>query len=211
MVMAELNADGDVTGPYEQAAMVRNFLDLIREDNATWFTGFTMYQFRDRGRLGLEIEDPNNSEVGIEQPIFKVYKEMIHEDYFMPQMTIGEEINLPVTLRWGGAEDATGLAIPLHFEKNPTFCEVTFEGDENYMMELNGKWFYKSPQAKTIDLMSAFFEKPLTEETDLTLKIFAPPATGENDPSQGEDWMENYYTKVEKLPQIRVRFAPVEL
>ncbi len=211
MVMAELNADGDVTGPYEQAAMVRNFLDLIREDNATWFTGFTMYQFRDRGRLGLEIEDPNNSEVGIEQPIFKVYKEMIHEDYFMPQMTIREEINLPVTLRWGGAEDATGLAIPLHFEKNPTFCEVTFEGDENYMMELNGKWFYKSPQAKTIDLMSAFFEKPLTEEIDLTLKIFAPPATGENDPSQGEDWMENYYTKVEKLPQIRVRFAPVEL
>ena len=24
------------------------------------------------------------------------------------------------------------------------------------MMEINGKWFYKSPKAKTIDLMSAF-------------------------------------------------------
>ena len=210
MVMAELNADGDVTGPYEQADMVKDFLDRIKADHATWFTGFTMYQFRDRGRLGLEIEDPNNSEVGIEQPILKMYKELIQEDYFKPQMTLGEAVTLPTVLRWGGAEDATGLAIDLHFEGNPTFCEVTFEDEGNYMMELNGKWFYKAPHAKTIDLMSAFFEKPLEGASDLTLKIFAPPASGENDPSQGEDWIENYYTKVEKLPQIRLRFAPIE-
>lgn len=211
MSMAEFNADGDVTGPYDQAAMVKEFCDMIVNEKAEWFTSFTLYQFRDRGRLGLEIEDPNNSEVGIEQPLMQTYKDIIHSEWFMPEMKQSEEITLPVTLRWGGAEDADGLAIPMHFEKNPHFCELVFEDDGNYMIELNGKWFYKSPEAKTIDLMSAFFEKPLTSACDMTLKLFAPPASGENDPSQGADWATNYYTTIEKLPKIRVEFEPVEL
>jgi len=210
MMMSELNADGDVTGPYEQAAMVKEFCDRLKKDNATWFTSFSMYQFRDRGRLGLEIEDPNNPEVGIAQPLMETYKEIIHDDYFLPEMTIGEEVKLPLTLRWGGAEDAEGIAIPLHFEGNPHFCEAVFEDDSNLMLEINGTWFYKSPKAKTIDLMSAFFKKPLSGPCDLTLKIFAPPATGENDIST-EDGLYNSYTTIEKLPKIRLRFEPVEL
>lgn len=210
MMMSELNADGDVTGPYEQAEMVKEFLDIVKNENATWFTNFSFYQFRDRGRLGLEIEDPNNSEVGIPQPMLKTYKEIIHDDYFKPAMTQSEEITLPVTLRWGGAEDAEGLAIPLHFDKNPHFCEVTFEEDLNLMMELNGRWFYKAPHVKTVDLMSAFFEKPLDGPCDMTLKIFAPPASGENDLSI-EDGLMNSYTTITKLPKVRLRFEPVEL
>lgn len=209
MMMSELNADGDVTGPYDQAAMVKEFCDRIEQENATWFTNFSFYQFRDRGRLGLEIEDPNNPEVGIAQPILDVYKEIIHRDYFSPKMTQREEITLPVTLRWGGAEDADGLAIPVHFDSNPHFCELVFEDDSNLIIELNGKWFYKSPKAKTIDLMAAFFEKPLASACDMTLKLFAPPANGENDLS-AEDGMLNTYTILEKLPQLRLRFEPVE-
>lgn len=209
MVMSEFNADGDVTGPYEQADMVQKFCDMLKADKDLWLSGFTFYQFRDRGRLGLEIEDPNNPDVGIEQPEMKTYKEIIHDEFFYPAMEEKGEIQLPAKLRWGSSEDAEGIAIPLHFEKNPTFCEVTFDDDSNLMMEINGKWFYKSPKAKTIDLMSAFFEKPLDGETDLTLKIFAPPATGENDPSQGDDWQTNYYATLNKLPDIRIRFAPI--
>ena len=209
MVMSEFNADGDVTGPYEQADMVQKFCDMLKADKDLWLSGFTFYQFRDRGRLGLEIEDPNNPDVGIEQPEMKTYKEIIHDEFFYPAMEENGEIQLPAKLRWGGSEDAEGIAIPLHFEKNPTFCEVTFDDDSNLMMEINGKWFYKSPKAKTIDLMSAFFEKPLDGEADLTLKIFAPPANGENDPSQGDDWQTNYYATLNKLPDIRIRFAPI--
>ena len=77
------------------------------------------------------------------------------------------------------------------------------------MLELNGHWFYKSPKAKTIDLMSAFFEKPLQGAADMTLKLFAPPATGENDLS-AEDGLWNSYATVENLPQIRIRYAAVE-
>ena len=206
MIMSEFNADGDVTGAYEQAGMVQEFCDILESDNADWFKAFTFYQFRDRGRLGLEIEDPNNADVGIAQPVLQTYKNIIHSERFLPEMTQGEELQFPVKLRWGNSEDADGIAIPLHFEKNPVFCEIYFEDDGNYMLELNGKWFYKSPKAKCIDLMPAFYEKPLTSGTDMTLKLFAPPASGENDESD----LYNTYTVLEKMPKIRIRFAPVE-
>ncbi len=209
MIMSEFNADGDVTGAYEQAEMVQEFCDILNEDNADWFTGFTFYQFRDRGRLGLEIEDPNNQDVGIAQPVMETYKKIIHSERFLPKMEQGEAVQLPVTLRWGNSEDAEGLAIPLHFDSNPTFCEITFKDEGNYMLELNGKWFYKSPRAKIIDMMSAFFEKPLDGPCDMTLKLFAPPASGENDLSL-EDGLYNSYSTIETMPSIRIRFAPVE-
>ena len=209
MVMSEFNADGDVTGAYEQAEMVKMFCDMIKDNKAEWFTGFTFYQFRDRGRLGLEIQDPNNADVGIEQPVMKTYRNIIHDEWFMPSMNIGDEISLPVTLRWGNSEDAEGIAIPVHFDKNPYFCELVFEDDSNLMIEINGRWFYKSPQAKTIDLMPAFFEKPLENSADMTVNIFAPPASGENDIST-QDGFFNYYYTLEKLPKIRILTSSVE-
>lgn len=209
MVISEFNADGDVTGAYEQAMMIREFFDILENDPEEWLSGFTFYQFRDRGRLGLEIEDPNNSDVGIEQPVMQTYKELINSDFYKPEMTQGEEIQFPCTLRWGGAEDAEGIAIPIHFTSNPHFCELVFDDDTNLMIELNDKWFYKSPKARTIDLMSAFFEKPLNGECDLTLRLFAPPASGENDLSI-EDGLFNSYTTINKLPKIRIRFEPIE-
>lgn len=209
MVMSEFNADGDVTGPYDQAQMVKDFCDMLKADPEEWFSGFTFYQFRDRGRLGLEIQDPNNADCGIEQPVMQTYKEIIHDDFFKPSMTRGEELAFPAKLRWGSSEDAEGIEIPLHFEKNPHFCEVIFDDDSNLMLEINGRWFYKSPKARTIDLMSAFFEKPLDGQADLTLRIFAPPASGEND-LDIEDGLFNSYTVINKLPDIRIRFEPIE-
>ncbi len=209
MVMSEFNADGDVVGPYDQCDMVKEFCDILVEENADWFSGFTFYQFRDRGRLGLEIQDVNNADVGIEQPVMKTYKEIIHNDYFKPSMTQGEELSFPVTLRWGSSEDAEGICVPIHFEGKPHFCELYFEDDSNLMLELNGKWFYKSPKAKFVDLMPEFFETPVEGECDMTLKIFAPPASGENDLSI-EDGMYNSYATIEKLPKIRILYTPVE-
>ncbi|MBQ3842619.1 MAG: hypothetical protein II820_08000 [Ruminiclostridium sp.] len=210
MVLSEMNADGDVTGPYEQAEMMKIFCDMIKNDKDRWLTGFTLYQFRDRGRLGLEIEDPNNANVGIEQPLMKTYREILNDSFFMPKIKNDGSAELPIKLRWGGSEDAEGIAIPLSFEKDPVFCEVTFEEDLNLMLEINGRWFYKSPKAKTIDLMSAFFDKPLDGAKELTLKIFAPPASGENDPKDGGDWQLNSYTTITKLPSVRIRYEATE-
>ncbi|MBR1864513.1 MAG: hypothetical protein IJ806_10545 [Ruminococcus sp.] len=212
MVMSEFNADGDVTGAYDQAKMVKDFCDLLKEDPEQWFSGFTFYQFRDRGRLGLEIEDPNNANCGIEQPVMETYKEILHDSMFMPVMERKEELDPrgSAELIWGNSEDAVGIEIPLHFEGDPHFCELTFEDDSNLMLEINGKWFYKSPKAKVIDLMSAFYNDRLEGPADLTLRIFAPPATGEND-LDAPNGMFEYRYKLEKLPALRVEYEPVEL
>lgn len=209
MVMSEFNADGDVVGPYDQCDMVEEFCWRLKKENAEWFSGLSFYQFRDRGRLGLEIQDVNNPDVGIEQPVMKSYKKIIHDDYFMPTMKKGGEISFPVKLRWGSSEDAEGICVPIRFEKNPHFCELYFEDDSNLIIEINGKWFYKSPKAKVIDLMPAFFEKPIEGEAELSVKMFAPPASGENDLSI-EDGMFNTYATIEKLPKIRILYTPVE-
>jgi hypothetical protein len=211
LVISELNTDGDVTGPYDQAEMMRDFYLKLKAESATWLTGVTFYQFRDRGRLALEIEDPNHPEVGIEQPILPVYRDIIHDPYFRPTLTIKEPVTLPAKIRWGSFEDSDGLALPLFLSQNPVFCEVSFEETGlNLIMELNGWWFYKKPGVKTIDLMPAFYQKPLKGPEELIFKIFAPPATGENDPSQGPDWAINYYTEIHQLPEFRIRYQPIE-
>lgn len=208
-VISEFNTDGDVTGPLRQGESILKFAKKLKQEDESWFNSFSMYQFRDRGRLGLEIEDPNNSSVGIEQPIMKAYKEILNDPYFMPEMEAGDFVELPAKVCWGSAEEAEGLSLSIPFEKTPEFCEITFEEPLNVMMEFNGKWFYKAPETNTIDLMSAFFDRPLSEKSSLTLKMFFPPATGENEPSQGEDWAENYYCTISKMPKLRIRYESI--
>lgn len=208
-VVSEFNTDGDVAGSCRQGESVKRFARKFRDNNAGWFTGFTLYQFRDRGRLGLEMENPNNPDTGIEQPLMNDYKELLNDPYFMPKITDEEETVLPAVLRWGSSEDAEGLAIKIRFEQTPTFCEINFDEPLNLMMELNGTWFYKAPHVKTIDLMPAFFKKPIENNTELAIKIFAPPATGENIPEQSEDWALNYYTNFTQIPKFRIRYEAV--
>lgn len=210
MVLSEFNSDGDVTGPYDQAAMLKEFCEMLKKDDEKWLSGFTMYQFRDRGRLGLEIEDPNNKSVGIAQPLLKQYQEILKDPYFQPVIEEKEQVMLPAKMRWGGSEDADGVAVDIKMEGNPEFFEINFEEELNIMMEINGKWFYKAPETKTVDLMPAFFESEIKEGQVLTLKMFAPPATGENDESQGDDWAVNYYTEMKKMPELRIRYEAVE-
>ena len=212
LVLSELNADGDVTGPYDQALMMREIAELIKADKDKTINAFTLYQFRDDGRLGLEITDPNNSNVGIETPLLNEYRNIIHEDFFKPGMEYSDDINLPAKLRFGGSEDSDGIAMEVTFEADPVFAEAYFEDElesANLMLEINGRWFYKAPGVKCIDLMPAFFNKRLSGETKLYLNIFAPPATGRNDETQGSDWMENYYYTLEKLPRLRLRYRPI--
>ena len=209
MVLSELNADGDVTGAIAQARAILDFTDKLKADKERWLNGFTYYQFRDRGRLGLEIEDPNNKEVGIEQPVMEVYKQIIHEPFFMPRIENTGRAELPIKMRWGGFEDAEGVALQIDIEREPVFFELYFGDDDlNLMLEINGRWFYKAPNTRFVDLMPAFFGKSQYGLT--TLNIFAPPANGENDPAQGADWQVNYYAELKTLPDIRLRYEPIE-
>lgn len=211
-VMSEMNADGDVCGPYDQVKIMQDFCNLIKKEPEKWFSAFCFYQFRDDGRLGLEITDPNNSNVGVEQPMLPAYRDILQDEFFRPAIVEAGGQELPVKLRWGGSEDAEGVSMKLKFEKNPVFAEAYFEDslvDANLMLELDGHWFYKAPGVKFVDFMPLFFEKKYEGAFELNLNIFAPPADGLNDPSQGEDWQTNYYYELKELPKIRLRFAPI--
>ena len=223
LVVSEFNLDGDVTGPREQMDAVNMFMDQLADEKPDWFRSFCLYQFRDRGRLGLEIEDPNNNSVGIEQPILKAYKEQIHRDYFLPGMEEKEEIEVmsdksatvePILLRWGGAEDADGAAFEMTLEKDPTFFEIHFEEELNLMIEVNGRWFYKAPGTSVVDCMSAFFAedaKKVEPGQKITVRMFATPEDGVNPETEREDWDVNYYTEMKCLPEFRVRYTPVAI
>ncbi|MEN8904987.1 MAG: hypothetical protein ABF289_03410 [Clostridiales bacterium] len=212
LVISEFNADGDVTGPFNQCKIMNDFYMKIKNEKATWLNGITFYQFRDRGRLGLEIEDPNNKNIGIEQPILETYKKIIQDPYFMPEMKITNEIKLPFKLRWGSFEDSEGIAFEINFESNPIFFEINFEEkDLNLMIEINNHWFYKAPGVKTLDLMEAFFKKSIKNNSKLYLKIFAPPTTGENKINKNGDWLINNYTNINKLPSLRIRYEAIEI
>lgn len=209
MITAEINTDGDVSGAAAQGESVLRFYQKIRDEKAAWFKSVSFYQFRDRGRLGLETEDPNNSAVGIPQPILKEYKQILNDPYFMPKIQAGDNANLPLQLRWGGSEDADGAAINISLEANPVFCEVTFDDPLSLMLEFNGKWFYKSPNVKTVDLMPAFYENSLDKAKTLPLKIFATPSEGVNPDNGSPDWTENYYTDLTRMPTLRIRYEPI--
>lgn len=213
-IQAEFNTDGDVTGPLHQAESIARYYNMVKEDDCGCINGISMYQFRDRGRLGLEIEDPNNSAVGIKQPLFDEYKKIIFDPYFYPQVAKAndEQVSFPATLRWGGSEDADGIGIEIDFDANPEFCEVTFDEDVALMMEINSKWFYKAKGVKTIDLMPAFFEKPLSGPAILNLNVFATPADGINSDDGRDDWMTNSYSVIKQAPDFRIRYeAPLQV
>lgn len=210
-IQAEINADGDVTGPLRQAGPVVSYYDSVRK-KGSWLSGISMYQFRDRGRLGLEIEDPNNPDVGIRQPLMDEYKKIISDPYFLPRIEPEPESReqgsdgYPVTLRWGGSEDSDGVEIMVDLAGTPGFCEVTLQEDLNLMLEFGGRWFYKKPGVCVIDLMPAFFGSGLSGQTVIPLRIFATPPNGENHENGRNDWRINQYYVMEEEPVIRVRY-----
>jgi len=207
MSTAECNTDGDVTGPFHQGEAVVRFAEYFKENSTSdWFDGISMYQFRDRGRLGLEMEDPNNKAVGIEQPVLADYAKLIRDPYFNPEMCRGEEIHFPVMLRWGGSEDADGIEYPVSFDRTPEFCEATFDEDVCLMIEFGGKWFYKAKGVKTIDLMSLFFDRKLNAPEVIPMRIFSTPPEGTNPDTGESDWAENYRSELHTEPSLRIRY-----
>ena len=230
IVLSEMNCDGDVNGPYRQAEKLREFMDKLQSDDEKWLDAFTLYQFRDDGRLGLELTDPNNSDVGIEQPILKNYREALHQPFFQSPITQAEKTTLPAKLRWSNSEDAEGIEIEIKIKKAPCFAELYFEDslvDSNLMLEFGGWWFYKAPGVKCIDLMSWFFENKIAQACTMKLRIFAPPADGLNHPignngltdnnitgdslfdSADGEWMNSYYAELPSLPKIRIEYDPL--
>ena len=233
-IQAEFNTDGDVTGPAEQGESVLRYYGLIRDKDEGFIKGISMYQFRDRGRLGLEIEDPNCKSVGIRQPIMDDYMKILSDPYFSPGFEAAgpvikedrpEEKSLlsviieaaeaakeedaeiiNAKLRWGSSEDADGIETIVEMEGNPVFFEVSLAPEDSIMIEAGGRWFYKGRGVSTIDLMPAFFYKNVAQKAKVPIRFFATPPDGENQDDGSLDHLCNYYTTMKKAPKFRIRY-----
>lgn len=205
--LSEINADGDVTGPYEQAECIKSFYKIISDKKPDWLNAVCLYQFRDRGRLGLEYEHPSNFGTGIETPLLNAYKKIIEDPYFNPSIEYDSSVSLPVKLRWTSSEDAEGISLKADIKETPVFCELIFDKNDNsnYLIKFNGLWFYKSPECRFIDLMPSFFKNSFVSGSSYYIHFFAPPASGENDLSI-QDGFYNYYYEVSEIPQVRIRY-----
>lgn len=210
LVISEFNTDGDVTGAIKQGDSIIKFAEMLKNNKADWFSGFTLYQFRDRGRLGLEHEDPNNCHVGIEQPLLYDYKKVLYDEYFMPNILNNGAVQFPIKMRWGAADDADGVEFKLELKKCPVFFEISFAEKLNLMIEVAGKWFYKSIKCNSVDLMPAFYDKGDYNGGEIGIRIFAPPLNGENIEQQADDWNFNYYSEICEMPHFRIRYDSVE-
>lgn len=220
-ILGEFNVDGDVTGAFLQADAVKRFYDKVESDTDCRINAISMYQFRDRGRLGLEIEDPSNALNGIKQPLLDTYKEIIARECFSPTITrvSSKRVTFPKVLRWGSSEDADGIALKVHFDKVPVFCEAVFDENLVLMMEFGGRWFYKAYGVSRVDLMSVFFDMKedginafcadADKDTgfDIILNIFATPTDGEN-ACGNDDECVNFYAAMNREPELRIRYTP---
>ena len=221
---SEFNIDGDVTGPVLQGDSLIRFADHLEKNKPDWKFSMSLYQFRDRGRLGLEIEDPNNPEVGIPQPLMEDFKSLLKRPFFSPVVEEDtvlfekkegcskEPLLEELPLRWGCSEDAEGLSMQIKLKKIPVFFDIVLPEEANLMLQVNGRWFYKSPGVRVIDAMPAFFgpdAKPVTPGEEMSVLLFAPPAGGKNPETGDEDWDVNYRTVLPELPKFRIRYNPV--
>lgn len=208
MYISEYNEDGDVTGPAAQAERIRAFYDMI-ESSGNWLNGITLYQFRDNGRLGLEVTDPNHPGVGIAQPLLGTYRDIIHHSCFTPSLEAGEQTALPCALRWGCSEDADGVSVTVMLKQFPLLFEAFFDAsavEMSLMIECCGMWFHKAPGVRFVDFMPAFTSVSAFGSGEVALNIFAVPADGRNTDDGSPDWDINARFSLDTLPVIRVKY-----
>jgi len=196
--IGEFNTDGNVGGESYQLSLTENFYRRVLKEKPEFLRGITYYQFRDRGRLGLEREDPNNPENGLPIPFMAVYKKIIQESYFQP----GEawsQLKGPPTMEWRASDDSDGLGWKISLRGRPIFLELSFEKKANLMIRAGKKWLYKKPGVDLIDVTMAALQWGTAKPFPVV--VFAPPADGMNPGGS-----KGVYTKLDRPPLMRLLY-----
>jgi len=197
----EANTDAYVVGMDGQIEWIKQTYGHIASEKPAWLKGITFYQFRDRGGLGLEFEDPNDPNKIVENPSLATYRETVKDPYFNPRFMIYQDeldFSEPIELEWGSATDATGLYISKKLESNGGKCILALNKPMNLIIKANDQWFYNPPESNSVDISAA-----VKGHDNIDLYMFAPPATGENTPKDdGSGYQETYRVSLTKMPEI---------
>jgi len=178
------------------------FYRKVAREKPRFLKGITYYQFRDRGRLGLEQEDPNRSDVGRPSSFLAAYRRLLlHEPHFAPRETWKPLApSAPLSLRWRSAHDADGLGWKVRVPKDVSFFELRLPKEHNLLVRVGDTWFYKRPGLEWIDATEA----ARSAGASVKVGVFAPPGEGTN-PRQGEGFAEVTETMLDAVPGVRVR------
>ena len=196
--ICEFNADGAVGGREHQAKRTETFYRRVLREKPAFLKGITYYQFRDRARLGLEREDPNDLRVGLPAPFLPVYRQLLREPYFSPREGWVRQAGAS-TMEWRASDDSDGLGWKISLRRKPLFLELLLGKSENLMIHAGDEWYYKKPGVEWVDVTKAAREwgtgKPFP------VSIFAPPADGMN--PGGADAVA---TKLTRPPRMRLLY-----
>ncbi len=196
--LGEFNTDGDVGGEDYQAERTEAFYRRVLKEKPSYLKGITMYQFRDRGRLGVERQDPNNETNGLPTAFLSRYRKLLQEPYFQPGETWTRSKG-SLKMDWRYSDDSDGLGWKVSLKSRPSFLELLFDKKANLVIRAGKTWFYKKPGVETVDVTAAATSwggsKPFP------LVVFAPPAEGMN--PKGSDHVP---TRLSKPPKLRLLY-----
>lgn len=197
--ICEFNCDGDVEGGLSQANELRRWYERVRAKRPEFLRAITYYQFRDRGRLGLEQEDPNNPAVGVATPFLAMYRDLIRDPYFLP----GEKWtrlagNARLTMDWRGSDDSDGLGWKVRVKGVPSFLELKLPKEANLIVKVGAEWFYKRSGTEWVDATSA--AAGMRRGGTLPIVVFAPPADGTNGGAP------SVKSRLARPPELRLRY-----
>ncbi len=196
--IGEFNADGNVGGEAYQAKLTEAFYHRVLREKPDFLKGITYYQFRDRARLGLERQDPNNPDHGTPAMFLPVYRKLLQESYFQPGET-WTQLRGRLKMEWRSSDDSDGLGWKIPMKGKPIFLELLFDPEANLMIRAGSRWVYKKPGVDCVDLTAAAAE--WEKSKPFPVAVFAPPGDGTN-----PGGVSSVRTKLKKLPQIRLLY-----
>jgi hypothetical protein len=197
--ICEFNADGDVGGREFQSALLRSFYGRVVESRPDFLRAITYYQFRDKGRLGLEQEDPNQSEVGIQAPFLSEYRALMKQRVFCPRETWTRVPELP-PLVWEASDNSKGVGYRVPIPARPSFFELWFHADDNLVVRVGERYYHKRPGSEWVDATDAALLVEAGQAIEVV--VFAPPADGSNPGSAS-----SVTTRLTAPPELRLRPA----
>ncbi len=195
--IGEFNTDGNVGGEEIQAKLTGDFYRQVLREKPSFLKGVTYYQFRDRGRLGLEREDQNNSENGLATPSMAFYKKIIQDPYFHPKESWEKVKGL--SLEWRASDDSDGLGWNISLKGRPVFMELLFDKGANLMIKAGEKWVYKKPGVEWVDVTLAAVG--WNRSNPFPVVVFAPPADGLNPKGATR-----VASKLARPPKVRIHY-----
>ncbi|OQA23828.1 MAG: hypothetical protein BWY59_02496 [Verrucomicrobia bacterium ADurb.Bin345] len=175
----EVNEDAELAGAEGQAQWLTAFYREAAARRLPWLTNITFYQFRDRGGLGLEQEDPQDASRGRPTPALSAYADAIRQPHFDLSLTRGaqEPARVPADLLWRSPVDAAGIEYTYPLRNAAERVLFTCTPKAHLLVEHAGRWVIKPRGISQIPLARG------PECSDFSIRVFAPPPDGRNNQS----------------------------